>query len=87
MREDDLRLVRQEADDLRKARDDFRLKLRKKEWECESRTMERDQQKSNVDKLRLKLNRKATEINECWSREQELQDRVVHIQDQVRSLL
>jgi len=69
---------------MQKSRDELRLKLRKKEWECESRTMERDQQRANVEKLRLKMNRKATELNEAWQHQQELQDRAQQLKQQVR---
>ena len=57
MREDELRALRAETDEMKKSRDEIRLKLRKKEWECESRIMERDEQKSIVEKLKVKLNR------------------------------
>ncbi len=57
MREDELRALRLESEELRMTQHEMRVKLRKKEWECESRTMERDQFKSSVEKLRIKLNR------------------------------
>ena len=76
-------VLRMELEELRKSRDELRLKLRKKEWECESRTMERDQQQANVEKLRLKMNRKATELNEAWQHEQELQDKMQVLKQQV----
>ena len=86
-KEDELRLLRAEAEEMRKARDEFRLKLRKKEWECESRMMERDQQRATVEKLRLKINRKASELNESWNREQELQERLGGAEQQVGLLM
>ena len=76
-------MLRMELEELRKSRDELRLKLRKKEWECESRTMERDQQQANVEKLRLKMNRKATELNEAWQHEQDLQDKMQLLKQQV----
>lgn len=81
--EDELRSLRVEVDEMRKTRDDIRLRLRKKEWEYESRVMERDQQRANVEKLKIKLNRKAAELNEAWNREQELQERFTKLQEQV----
>ena len=82
-KEEDVSVLRMELEELRKSRDELRLKLRKKEWECESRTMERDQQQANVEKLRLKMNRKATELNEAWQHEQELQDKMQVLKQQV----
>ena len=76
-------VLRMELEELRKSRDELRLKLRKKEWECESRTMERDQQQANVEKLRLKMNRKTTELSEAWQHEQELQDKMQLLKQQV----
>lgn len=70
-------------DEIKKSRDDIRLRLRKKEWEYESRVMERDQQRSNVEKLKIKMNRKAAELNEAWNREQELRERSTKLQVQV----
>ena len=82
-KEDDLRALRAEMDEMRKSRDDIRLRLRKKEWEYESRVMERDQQRANVEKLKVKMNRKAAELNEAWNREQEMQERCIKLQQQV----
>ena len=70
-------------EEMRKSRDDIRLRLRKKEWEYESRVMERDQQRANVEKLKVKMNRKAAELNESWNREQEMQERFTRLQQQV----
>lgn len=50
-------MLLKETEDLRRARDEIRLKLRKKEWECESRMMERDQYRASVEKLRVKIGR------------------------------
>lgn len=75
--------LRAEIDEMRKSRDDIRLRLRKKEWEYESRVMERDQQRANVEKLKVKMNRKTAELNEVWNREQELQEKITKLQDQV----
>lgn len=71
-------------DEMRKSRDDIRLRLRKKEWEYESRVMERDQQRANVEKFKIKLNRKAAELNEAWNKEQEMQERFTKLEEQVR---
>lgn len=68
---------------MRKARDDLRLKLRKKEWECEDRQRERDQQKGIAEKLRVKLNRKGAELNDAWNREQSAADKMTQLQEQV----
>ena len=57
VKEDELRALQTEAEEVRKARDEIRLKLRKKEWECESRMMERDQHKAAVEKLKVKFAR------------------------------
>ena len=57
MKEDELRLLRVELDEMRKSYYEMRVKLKKREWECDSRTMERDQLRANVEKLRLRLNR------------------------------
>ena len=81
--EDELKALRAEMDEIKKSRDDIRLRLRKKEWEYESRVMERDQQRSNVEKLKIKMNRKAAELNEAWNREQELRERSTKLQVQV----
>ena len=70
-------------DEIRKSRDDMRLRLRKKEWEYESRVMERDQQRANVEKLKVKMNRKAAELNEAWNREHDLRERFAKLQMQV----
>lgn len=69
---------------MKKVRDDLRIKLRKKEWECEDRQRERDQHKNNVERLRLKLNRKGVELSEAWNREQEVTDKLGQLQEQVR---
>lgn len=82
-----MRSLRAEIDEMRKARDDIRLRLRKKEWEYESRVMERDLQRANVEKLKTKMNRKAAELNEAWNREQELQEKITKLQDQVYACL
>ena len=79
--------LRAEIDEMRKSRDDIRLRLRKKEWEYESRVMERDLQRANVEKLKTKMNRKAAELNEAWNREQELQEKITKLQDQVCACL
>ncbi len=76
--------LRSEAMDLRKDRDDYRFKLRKKEWECESRVMERDQYRTAIDKHQQKLNRKVSELNEAWSREQQVIDKNGQLQTKVR---
>ena len=68
---------------MRKVRDDLRVKLRKKEWECEDRQVERDQHKTNAERLRAKLNRKGVELTEAWNREQELAERTGQLQEQV----
>ena len=78
-----MRALRGEIEEMRKSRDDIRLRLRKKEWEYESRVMERDQQRANVEKLKVKMNRKAAELNEAWNREQEMQEKVTRLQEQV----
>ena len=72
-----------EIDELRKSRDDIHLRLRKKEWEYESRIMERDQQRANVEKFKMKMSRKTVELNEAWNREQEMQERLTKLQEQV----
>ena len=82
-----MRSLRAEIDEMRKSRDDIRLRLRKKEWEYESRVMERDLQRANVEKLKVKMNRKAAELNEAWNREQELQEKITKLQDQVYACL
>ncbi len=81
--EDEFLSLRAEAGELRKEKDDYRFKLRKKEWECESRVMERDQYRTAVDKLKQKLNRKGAELNEAWSREQEVIDKNTQLQAKV----
>ncbi len=83
MKEDELHSLRAELSEMRKTRDDFRVKLRKKEWECEDWQKEKDQQKSNAEKLRAKLNRKGVELSEAWNREQEVVDKMGQLQDQV----
>ena len=82
-REDEVRALRQEVEEMRKSRDDIRLRLRKKEWEYESRVMERDQQRANMEKLKVKINRKTAELNEAWNREQEMQEKLAKLQEQV----
>ena len=75
-----------EVSETRKERDDYRFKLRKKEWECESRVMERDQYRTHFEKVKVKLNRKVSELNEAWNREQEVIDKNNQLQAQVSLL-
>ena len=57
MKEEEVQVLRVESEELRKIGQELKLRLRKKEWECESRIMERDQHKANVEKFRIKLNK------------------------------
>ena len=84
MNEDELQALRGELDETKRARDDLRLRLRKKEWECEDRQKERDQERNNVDKLKQKLTRKGDELAEAWSRQQEVMDKMGQLQERVR---
>ena len=68
---------------MRKVRDVLRIKLRKKEWECEDRQKERDQHKSLAERLRLKLSRKGAELADVWNREQNMTDKMGQLQEQV----
>ncbi len=70
---------------MRRNREELRLKLRKKEWECEDRQKERDQERNNVDKLNQKLTRKGDELKEAWSRQQEVVDKMGQLQERVRN--
>ncbi len=83
VREDQLQSLQMELAEMRKVRDDLRVKLRKKEWECEDRQAERDQQMTQAEKLRAKLNRKGVELSEAWNREQELVGKTGQLQEQV----
>ncbi len=83
--EEEFLSLQAEASEMRKERDDYRFKLRKKEWECESRVMERDQYRSAVNKLEQKLSRKGAELNEAWSREQEVLDNNSKLKTKVMS--
>ena len=85
--EDELYILRGELNEMRRVRDDLRLKLRKKEWECEDRQKERDQERVITEKLRQKLNRKVVELNEAWNKEQEVADKMGQLQQQVRDEL
>ena len=57
LKEEELQALRIESEELRKTGQELKVRLRKKEWECESRIMERDQHKANVEKFRIKLNK------------------------------
>ena len=46
--------------------------------------MERDQHAAAVEKVKIKLNRKANELTESWAREKALQSKVSQLQEQVR---
>lgn len=83
VREDQLQFLQAELSELRRVRDDLRVKLRKKEWECEDRQKERDQHKTLADRLQAKLSRKGEELAEVWNREQEVLDKVGQLQEQV----
>ena len=72
-----------ELNELKKIRDDLRIKLRKKEWECEDRQRERDHLKTNAERLQAKLSRKGEELAEAWNREQSTLDKLGKLQQQV----
>lgn len=82
LKEEELQALRIESEELRKTGQELKVRLRKKEWECESRIMERDQHKANVEKFRIKLNKKAAELSEVWSREQEVNEKARQMQQQ-----
>jgi chromosome segregation ATPase len=84
VKEDQLQSLQTELSEMRKIRDDLRVKLRKKEWECEDRQKERDQHKIMSERLQIKLSRKGEELTEAWNREQDALDRSGRLQEQVR---
>lgn len=57
MKEEEVQALRVESEELHKVGHELKVRLRKKEWECESRIMERDQHKASVEKFRIKLNK------------------------------
>ena len=58
---------------VRKTKDELVQKLRKKEWEYESHVVDRDQLTSKVEKLRVKLERKSSELTESWTKQKDLE--------------
>ena len=82
--EDELHTLREELSEMKHVRDDLRLKLRKKEWECEDRQKERDQERVSAEKLRQRLDMKGLELSEAWNREQEVVEHIGQLEQQVR---
>ncbi|CAI8048375.1 Disheveled-associated activator of morphogenesis 2 [Geodia barretti] len=76
LREDEIKAIQWEAEEVKKEEEKIRFQLSKKEWECDSLRMDRDQCKMAMGRLRQRLNRKTSEATEAWAREQDMQERL-----------
>ena len=83
VKEEELKTMKWDLEELQRTRTELMMKLRKKQWEWESCVMERDQNAAAVDKIKIKLGRKASELTESWAREKDLQSNVSQLQEQV----
>ena len=84
VKEEELKTLKWDLEEIQRTRTELMMKLRKKQWEWESCVMERDQHAAAVEKVKIKLNRKANELTESWAREKALQSKVSQLQEQVR---